>query len=518
MFRGLFGRGPKRASKVEEQKLIMMAKKIKAEPEMVIPTCESSCFLCPFKKEKKYVNKLKGVRDDRNKLESYSKRGPDLTKAVAAAMILAHDGKAKVLANAKTPQGNISYAKRGNAGAKYLVGVQHFDDPYLRLMAYHDHAKKGYHIYSWEDRLVCTAKEDKPPKEYVKSMISSSPYRFRADGKVYSCPHDLDDRTHLSLTWRSPGLLFKVCGRCARDDTNLFIHFGSGIASRENSDLFTVGGRYVMECASDCDNCLMDSSMSSLKSSTREEYLEGSISDQSFVEKVARENRAVLSRKGTVYAVGERCYGKDGEEFLASLRYEDWEEDILRKVMEFTGPVMLEHGTVNELLEKVWDEKAKEVLGVMLDDSEVVEELVSDSSEIPREVVRKARKLKTEMDEISSLPSFREIPHRARFAHDMVIAYKTQGTEGALNFIKEQDPRDTRMKAIAYGFLYAVGRAQANRWKYDDTEVETGEFLSEYFLRLFENSGEEYARTLQELLKMSGSTETIVLKDGTRLR
>ncbi|MFO8110803.1 MAG: hypothetical protein R6U17_09855 [Thermoplasmata archaeon] len=521
MFPGLFRKGPKRASKVEEQKLIEVAKKIKENPKVVIPKCESSCFLCKFGKEKRLVEKLENYKEDQKKLEKYSKRGPDLTKATAATMLLAYEGKAKLLANAKTPQGNISYAKKGSAKAGCLVGIQHFDDPFLRLMAYHDYSKKGYHIYSWGGELVCTGKEDAPPKGYIKRKIFTSGYKFNKEKQGYSCSHTDHGLTYFTLKWRSINRSFKVCERCADDGSNLFIHFSSGIASPDNQKLFAVEGKYLMKCGSNCESCRIADNTYSLKRSTKNEYFSGSMSDRTLIDRIVSENRNALKKNSELYAISEKCFGDDARAFLNSLRYEDWEEDVLKKTIKLTGPVMLEHGTVNELLEKAWDENAVEILSVMLDDESIVGELVSagkKKGEIPREVVRTARKKKMKLDELSSLPSFKSLPPRAKFAHDLILAFKTSGADEALNYVKEINPRDTRMKAIAYGFLHAIGRAQSHKWKYDDNEVETGEFLSGYFEALFEKSGKDYAQSLQELLKMSGSTETIVLENGTKMR
>ncbi len=518
MFPGLFRKGPKRASKVEEQKLIEMGQKLKKDPSVVIPRCEDNCLLCKFGKEKRWMKKLEASKEDKNKLEKYSKKGPDLTKAVAATMLLAHEKKAKVLATASIPGGKISYAKKGNAGAKYLVGVQYFDDPFLRLMAYHEYSQKGYYIYSWKDNIVCTGKDDKPPKGYIKDRLGSTPYDLRSKGKKFSCPHDHEENSSFTLRWITPECSIKICERCASKGSNMFIHLSEGIASPENKNMFDLSGEYRMKCESDCDTCIAAGD-TSLKKEVKEEFFKGSISDRDLIEKIIEDKRKILKNRKHIFAVGERCFGKDADAFLESLRYESWEQDVLKKTIELTGPVMLEQGTVNELLELGWKEDPYEILKVLLDDEDRIGELVEDSDKkIPRDIVREANKRKTELDELSALPNFSKLPPRAKLAHELSLAYKTGGAEQAINYLKGVNPRETRMKSIAYSFLVAIGRAESHRWKYADNEVETGEFLSTYFKKLIDSSGEEYAKTLQELLKMSGSTETIVLEDGSKLR
>lgn len=48
--------------------------------------------------------------------------------------------------------------------------------------------------------------------------------------------------------------------------------------------------------------------------------------------------------------------------------------------------------------------------------------------------------------------------------------------------------------------------------------IESGEYLSDYVKKLLNSEGMEYANALQELIKMSGSTSMLTLKNGEKLR
>jgi hypothetical protein len=68
----------------------------------------------------------------------------------------------------KYKTGDITYAQRGRSDKEIQAGIQHFDDPVLRLLCFKDLAlKKNLHLYSWEDGFISTGLKGNPPKILV---------------------------------------------------------------------------------------------------------------------------------------------------------------------------------------------------------------------------------------------------------------------------------------------------------------------------------------------------------------
>jgi|GEM_PF-1776505 len=519
----MFRRGPKRASKAQERRLIEWAKELKKDPTVVIPECGPECSSCPFegwfRSPKKQIEKIAEHSEDQTKLEKYAKKGGrkmDLAKAVAGTILLAHEGKVKLLKRTSTPEGDIYYAKKGGASNKHLVGVQYFKDPHLRLLAYHKEAESGYYFYSWKDKIICTGKKDSPPEGYVKKAISSLPYSLRSEDDLIHCPHLNGTSTHFILRWISAGQTFKICDRCAAD-VNSFIKLSEGMLSKKNEASFSLDGRYHMQCGSDCDSCALED-IKPIRKEMKENYFSGSISDDTLIDEIRTHGLELLKQQRRVYAIENTCFGKDKKAFLKALDHDEREKEAVKTAVRLSGPTVLDQRTVNELLEEVWEGHAQEVLLSVIDDKKTVEKMLKNKSKVPRDILREALDEKEKREELSSLPEFKELPAKAAIMHDMVVKYRTSGAEGALQYIKELDPKNTRIKAVAFGFLKAVGKGESYRWKFSSSEVESGEFLSPYFEELLDSEGKEYAEKLQELLKMSGSTRTIILEDGTELR
>ncbi len=518
----MFRRGPKRASRVEEKKLIESAKVLAKDPMKVIPECEDSCFLCKFGRAKRKIKKIAKYKDNEDKLKKYSKRGPDLSKATAGTLLLALKEEAPLLARAKTPGGEISYAKRGDATKERLIGIQHFDDPTLRLLAYSKEADKGYYFFSWNGDVVCTGKKDDPPKDYVKNVISDFPYKIKKSKGVYTCGHTTKnrDRSYFILRWKGAGIKFSICDRCARGDTNLFHYISKGMISKDNTASFSIETVYKMRCRADCSSCQNENRIS-LPDKVLESYYNNNISDISLVQKIDDIGWKKKKKQNDIYAVDGVCYGNDMGSFLRKFDYDEWEAEAIKKAIESRDGIVLEEGTVNELLKRVWKTEGIDILTVITRDEKTAEKIYKEGEEnetLPRDSLRKARRIKKVNRELEKIPEFKELPPKAKFVHDLVLTYKTEGEEAIVKKIDGMNLTDTRVKSIAYGFLIALGKGSSKKWKYTESEVDSGEFMVEYIEKLLDSSGKEYAQALQDLVKVSGSTAVVTMEDGTKLR
>jgi hypothetical protein len=169
-------RGVKATPKALEKGLIETSKMLRDNPAIIIPQCSGEkCSKCRFDKVQRKIEKVSNFKDDPEKLNKLAKRGDQLVRAYAAAISLAASGKIPYLTAAQLPVGEVSFAVRGKVDREKLIGIQHFDDPDLRLLAYFDIAKKrDLHIYSTDERLFCSEGGAKVPEKYVTEMLEQS--------------------------------------------------------------------------------------------------------------------------------------------------------------------------------------------------------------------------------------------------------------------------------------------------------------------------------------------------------
>jgi len=510
-----FRRGPRKASKIQKRNLIENAKSLAEDPMKVIPECQDSCLFCKFGRAKRKIKKIEKYADNEKRLKKYAKRGPDLSQAVAGTILFGIQEEAKKITTAKSPKGEIAYAKKGGATKKRLIGVQHFDDPKKRLIAFSKEAEKGYYFYSYDDKVVCTGKKPQPPKKFVKTAIEKIPYKISKEEDKYACGHIKKDRGSLNLYWESADKTFSICEDCAEDTVNLFKIITDCMLSPDNSKSFSLEGRIGLRCGGDCESCMLSRDIP-VSDDLTERYF-NTLSDQEFITLYSEESRSVLKEEKKIFIIGDACYGKDKKAFLKNLAHEQWERPALKELIKRTEGAVLDEGTVNEFLELYWEEHKIEVLRAIFDDKGSIEEVLSRDIR-PREKLRELKDIKKKKEEMDTLPEFKKLPPEAEFADNITRVYKVKGQDEAINEIENHNLSKTRLKSIAYGFYIVFGKGDSKRWKYEDSEVESGEFLSEHIEELLNSEGEDYAEKLQKVVKMSGSTNVVVLKDGKRMR
>ncbi|MGF3555144.1 MAG: hypothetical protein ACQXXF_07770 [Thermoplasmatota archaeon] len=129
------------ASKSMEKNLIENAKNLMKNPYHILPDYSDNYSNKYFSKIKKSIDKVNRFKDDQKKLEKLSnKKG--IVGALAGTLLLAYSEKAPYLGVLNLPTDDITYAQRGKAEKEKLIGIQHFDDPVLRLFAIKDFVLK----------------------------------------------------------------------------------------------------------------------------------------------------------------------------------------------------------------------------------------------------------------------------------------------------------------------------------------------------------------------------------------
>jgi hypothetical protein len=125
------------ATKQMEDKIKKIAKEIKENPSKLIPECRGNCSKCYFKKIEKKIKKI----SDEKFLRRMSKK-KRFVSAIAVTIML-NEQKIPYVAFIKAGDENIYYAKRGKVKDEILAGLQNWDKPNIRLLAYEEIARKN---------------------------------------------------------------------------------------------------------------------------------------------------------------------------------------------------------------------------------------------------------------------------------------------------------------------------------------------------------------------------------------
>jgi len=430
------------ATKQHEKKIRDIAKRLRREPYIIIPECK--CKKCPFEKMKKIIDKF----DDEQYLNKVAK-GRDLLAALASTILITEDEKIPYIAFKKIGRENVIYAKRGKAKDEYLIAIQNWDKPNLRMLGYIKFArKKRINLFSLPEKLICS--DDMPP-EFFEFL-----------NKKFEC----DEDEYISIKWQ--GKEIKVCG-----DGNSLMEMSQYFYYPDFSKKIEITIKAdVVKCGKKCDECIIKKELNDMPSP--EFYLKGRISDKKYIENY--KNKVLWSiEKKKIFVADGICYGNDANEFIKLLNPKEWEMEEVRNILENeTNAIFIEQPSSAKLLEKYGIDTAK---------------LKEDWERMKKDEI------------LSKLPVI-EGGKISKFADEIARAYKIEGNEGIAKIIKSRK-MDVKEKAITYAFLTAAD-SRKDDWRYSKMEREFGEHLVEYARKILNSDGEEYKKAVKNFAKEAG--------------
>jgi hypothetical protein len=498
-------RGAKATPKSLEKDLLEKSRLLASDPKLLMPKCTKECGRCKFKKAQTKMAKVTERRFDSVKLEKAMNRGDPLVRAYAATISLHLAGKIPYLAASRTPMGEVSFAVRGKVDKNLLIGVQHYDHPELRLLGLWDVAqKKDLHIYSTEACAVCSPEGPAPPQEYIDEVLSLLPYDIDDDG---SCPHH--DAKGLRIKWKGANITLTICPACAKDINTVHI-LASRVAARDPTDDFEVEVLSNLRCLSDCQNCGVKEGYG-LPRDLLKRYMKAEITDTQLLEEHAKGvAEAIRKKEDEVYMIGNDCYGKDKERFLAALRGSDAEKEAISKLISSKRMVVLSRtDQAANLIADLWPEHREALLN-MVASPDLVRKILSEKSELtPSQMVVEASRMEGYKGIEATLPRFKKLGPVGSYSDRVARIYKTEGKEAALRQIEKAKGTDHKLRSVSYGFLSALGEGQTKVWQFTKEEADYGNYLAPFAKQLLDTKGDDYAHALKLMLEASGSNEVL---------
>ncbi len=506
-----FKRGPRIATKVLEEALVDKAKKLGNDPDLLFPECEG--HEDHFLKYKIRFERVARYKDHEKKIAALTRRGDQLSRAYATSLQIALKEEVPRLASIKIGGKDVSYVYNRKVRKEVLVGVQYYDDPDLRLLAFAKIGKlKRIHLYSMKNRFVCTGKEDKPPVQYVSEVLATTKCSLTRKGECHMCAHcEREGVPYLKIIWKVPEVEVMICESCAKEE-NTYIALTRRFLSLEPKWSFDieVHPNFKLECEEET----ILNSMTTPPKELIVKYMEGGLTDAQLIEEhmdYVRHN--IPPSEGMILAIGSKCYGDDTEAFINALNPSKSERRALELLLEdLDESILVETATPNKVLMLYWDVYGQDILESIVGDDKIARKVFERGQwkkETPSEVLKTAMS-KAKKDEIeAALPRFRGLPPVAAFADRVARAYMTRGKQSAIKETNKEPSQDTKVKSVRYAFLLALDAATGKEWQFTKEQLDFGVFLKDYAEKLIVSEGENYHESLQELLKASGSTQKI---------
>ncbi len=515
--------GARTASKVQQKDLISNAKKLRKDPSLLMPKCVGECRKCPFKKLLNQLERVASFADEEKRLIKFSKSGDQLVRAYAAALLLAHEGKIPYLAVARFPFGEVAYAIRGKVRKEKLIGVQHFNEPLWRMLAFMDFVKTSkINLFSTKARLYCTGSSSKPPKEYLEEVWSIIKYPLKREEDIWHSesldPFEVRDSlssgdSYLRIKWVGAGVIIGISQKALKDNANIFGVLTQQIAGPELNSEFDVSVIFKMDCDSECADCPSKTQIE-LDFKKKKAYFTGALSDLALFTLHANiQNETIMEAQKPVYILESHCFGNDLDSFIDSMKPTREEKVALKAVLSGVGgSVLAKKTTPSKLLAGYWPEWGSSAINAVVGDSELAEQIFKEydiTNIAPSQILIEADMRLKKQALSSVLPSYNFLPPLAKYADEVARVFKIAGKDEAVRVVDRHGAKDTKIKSVAHAFLQSMGADAGKAWQFSDTEIDYAHFLKEFTDLLLEAEPSEYHEALERLLSATGSTEKI---------
>jgi hypothetical protein len=492
------------ASKTTERQIVDHAKALYNDPYVILPSFQDDSCKKRFKKIIKQIQKVEKVKDKQDKLEKLSNKR-NIGGAIAGTLLIHHAKKAPFLAASPMAGGSVLFAIRGNAQREHLIAVQHFDDPFLRLLAIREVViENNLYVYSWDEGYVCTGNRPDPPDEFIRFVMNKHGLTYK-DQYAY-CSHLKKDivakkkkskHPYLLIEWKSAPVTIGICSQCAKKTANFLFETTKYLIEPDISDDFSfeVIGSIIKD---EQDNITSDTEF-------LDDYFSGKLSDKQMIEKNMNERLKDLKDSSEQrFILNEKSYDS-ADEFIEALQPNEYERQALDFLLEKSNEsIVVSDATPNSVIEQLWDDYGRQFLEEIVHDKTRAEDLFQ-LSDSPSKIIKTAFDLQKRMQIINELPSYANLPSLARFVDQLARTYRIEGKEKMVIEIKKQS-EGAKEKAISYGFLLAINKDKDLKWKYKKEEIESGEFLKPYIETLLRCPPDEYHHAFQELLTYSGAS------------
>lgn len=495
------------ASKTMEKTMIKQAKMLYENPLQVLPETKDSESEKRFKKIRKQLEKIDGIKDDVKKLEKKAKK-KNLAGAVAGSLLIAHSEKAPFLAIAALPVGTVHYAQRGQASKEYLIAAQHTTDPFYRIFGIRDIAFKYHlHVYSWDNGFVSTGTTPNPPKGFIEYVLNS--LDLKKQDHVVFCPHlsknqilqnKLTNHPYIHIHWHSANVDVGLCQQCASKEDNTIFSLTKFMLADDFDQDFSISviGSIVKDNTLDTE----------FETRYVDDYLSGKLSDFSFIEQNMNDRHEQLADKDQRVYVLNGTHYENAEDFINALDPNSFEKQALEKMFSLhQKPVIVSNVTPNDVLEQYWEQYGKDIIYDILHDEALTEEIMS-LSESPSGMIKTAFELKKKQHVINMLPSYQSLPDIAAYADKLARIYRVQGKQKLFSALRSP-PNHPKKRAIAYGMLLVINKQADMKWKFSKIDIESGEFIKPYLDTLLNGKPEKYHESLQQILTSTGFSESL---------
>lgn len=465
----------KSTSKEKQKKYIEHLRGLFDNLSDIVPECLEGGMFCSFNTYKKKIESLQNSEA----YDRFTKTADQLLSGISETYRIMDSESAPIFGMLKTPYGSIEYAKRGTTDESVLAGLQHYDSPLWRMLAFSSLTKtRGTRIYSSSSFYLGSCKNTSPGIEFFKSVLKDENIPFEEEDGDLVLPgsgHSMEILHLNSVKFRfyenSSYSLFQA----------LLRHMLTPDIGADFSFKLDFLGEVIQEIPAQAFNA----------------YTSGRMNDRTFLREVKDYRVSEAMRRG-FYIIGDKVYTTP-EELVDENSFKYVPDDILIGALrDFGKGIKMDSFSERKVLETIWPSNGREILETMF--PEVDQKTLSLLKGSPVDQIDSI----TQNSRIAEIKSDIEVESwspDSQYLVDIIRNYFTVGKEKTLREAEKNLGNSNVKKAIFYAFLDCIGETKNREWQFTDTERDLSLKIRPYISAILEG-GSDVISTEMEKIKV----------------
>jgi hypothetical protein len=502
--------GAKTATKTQERDMLDKLQALAEDPMVLVPEWLGPERSNPFKRLFWKLEKIHKRQDSGRRLR-WSARGKQLWNGYAASLLILKGAKIPSFASFKLRNLDVKYVYRTGTHRNALIGVQHHDDPELRLLGYVPYAKKkGALLLSGDSSFVAVPRDTKAPTHVLRELLAAKGVKATVDDQGARCAHL--DGPKWTYKYEVPDLQWTVrlCLDCVQkiggslaDLLDLRI---LGPDEKPRVEPLLEGRPYTVRPES-AQALYADFGAKAFEKAlhhARDNYV--SFSDIELAQWTRDELQKLLQERPEGFLlVGDDLWLTDFEAAADAYVETDIERRAIKTAFRRSSPRMRVGDTsLHKILEPYWKEHGHAILSELAGDLLRDEELAGLERLSPSEALTSLARILGARERFREFLQFDEVDPRLDFVLNC-LQLQRAGETRILSEKLHSGARDPPMRSLTLAVARGLGEASGFEWQYAPHEKDAASFLEPYVREVLSASPATLAPSLTKLAQAIGA-------------
>lgn len=434
-------------SRESEKAFIDNIKKFFDDPEIILPKCTDSCFMCPIKGYAKKIQKMK----DSSNYGKYHNSADQFLAAVSETYRILENEKAPIMGVVKTNYGSVNYCKRGNADELIISGVQNYENDIYRLLAFTNTVKlKKLRVYSTKNYFTATCRE-KIDVEFIKDALNEENIPFS----------DVEGKITIGTTGN------KITVSIYDATLDVYEDF-------DNNLVFTLLKHMLLP---DIPFKIQSNFMDFIPDNNEiiNEFIHKRLSTKQLLARL-RKDKINYALKNNYYIINYENYNID--DFLDKLEFDEKLKPFIKEKIASKGFVLDSPGQ-RKVLEYLFPQYKIEIVKLLY---ALTDQEIKSLKGNPMEIMENAKLLYSKKSLKSQI--MEPWSDNSRYLIDLITYYFNYGKNDSTNFGRKNMHNDIQ-KSIYYAFLKAIGSDE--EWMFTENQILLGKRIYDYIYDMVNN-------------------------------